>query len=274
MKYKRILNNNVVVASDDQNNECIVIGKGIGFGLVPGNEIPFEKIERIFSSNENKTRLQKLVEEIPQKFFYLAEEIIVYAESMLEIKLSDTIYISLTDHISFIKERLDQGFSPKNSLKWEISQYYPKEYKIGKKAVEMLEDEFDISINDDESASIALHIVNAELNSDIHESIEGLHLIDRIMQILKYQLQLTEDINDFDYQRLIIHVKFFVKRILSQSQVVQEEPLFEVVRKQYPDAYSISEKIRQYVEKKLNRSVSNNEITYLIIHIQRLLNKL
>ena len=40
---------------------------------------------------------------------------------------------------------------PKNTMKWEISRYYQEEYRLSKKVVELLEDEFEIELNDDKS---------------------------------------------------------------------------------------------------------------------------
>lgn len=270
MKYKKTLNNNVVIAGDDQDNEHIVVGRGISFGLKKGDEIPSSKIERIFSSDQNKSKLQRLVEEIPQEYFSLAEEIIVYAQSVLKRELSDMIYISLADHIHFVKERLEKGFLPENSLKWEICHYYPQEFKIGKKAAELLEEEFGAALNDDESASIAMHIVNAGLGNDLHESMKHVHLMDRIMQILRYQLNLSESEDDFNYQRLIIHVKFFVRRILTGKSTQESSQMFQIVKLTYPEACGVAEKVRTYVEIKEKRPVSDEEIAYLTVHIERL----
>lgn len=274
MKLKRVLNNNVVIATDDANREFVVVGLGLAYSLQKGEEIPSNKIERIFTSMEEQNQLQKMVESIPQEHFDLAVEIIEYAQQMLQVKLSDAIYITLTDHINFVKERLQKGLLPKNSLKWEIKQYYPKEYQVGMKIVELLEDEFDHSLNEDEAASIALHIVNAELDTEsLHESMDAIHLMDQVMQILKYQGKINEAMDDLNYQRLITHVKFFVQRVLANKQLKEDNPLFNMVRKNYPEAYSIAEKIRAFVESKINHPVSNDEITYLMIHIERILHR-
>ena len=83
---------------------------------------------------------------------------------------------------------------PRNSMKWEISRYYQEEYKLSKKIVELLEEELDIKLNDDEAASIALHIVNAEYDTDsVHESMEMIHLVDDILQIICYQTGAESD---------------------------------------------------------------------------------
>lgn len=272
MKLVKVLNNNVVIARDNNGNDCVVFGIGISFQTKIGEEIPKEKIEKIFSSAKEKNQLEKLIDSIPQKYFELSVEIIDYIQNYLNIKLSSSIYFTLTDHISFIKERIDKGIMPNNSLKRVVKRYYPNEYKVSVKVVELLEDEFDCELNEDEVASIALHIINAETeNTSISDSIKMVKLVDQILQIIKYQTKVEIDEDDLNYQRLVTHVEFFIQRVLKNNMIDENNPLFELVKKNYPKSYKISLKIKEFVEKKLEYQVNNDELTYLIIHIQRIL---
>ena len=55
----------------------------------------------------------------------------------------------------------------------------------------MLEDEFECELNDDEVASIAMHIINAEMDSTtVKRSSDVIRLMDEVMQILRYQAKL------------------------------------------------------------------------------------
>lgn len=271
MRLKKRLNNNAVIALDSTNQECVLFGNGIAFNIKEDEDINEELIERVFFQRE-KNLFQQLVEEIPQKYFDLTCEIIEYIEKNLNIKLSNSIYITLMDHISFIKERAEKGMLPRNSMKWEIVRYYNNEYKISKKIVEFLEDEFEIDLNDDEAASIALHIVNAENNTNsVDESIDMIHLVDDILNIICYQTGKKLDYDDLNYQRLVTHIKFFVQRLYMKQRVDIENPIYNIVVKEYPKAYEIAEKVRTFAEKKLNYKIYDEEITYLTVHIQVIL---
>ena len=172
MRLKKRLNNNAVIAEDEQGQEYVVFGNGIAFNVKKDDTIPENIIERVFFQKE-KTLFQQLIEEIPQKYFDLSCEIIEYIEGNLKSELSNSIY-----------ERAEKGMLPRNSMKWEISRYYQEEYKLSKKIVELLEEELEIKLNDDEAASIALHIVNAEYDTDsVHESMEMIHLVDDIKRV-------------------------------------------------------------------------------------------
>ena len=125
MKVKKVLNNNVVIATDDMRREYVVISLGIAYSIKVGQEIPENKIERVFSSVQEKNQLEQMIEMSPQQYFDIAVEIIEYVQQVLNRKLSNSIYITLTDHINFVKERVEKGILPENSLKWEVRQYYP-----------------------------------------------------------------------------------------------------------------------------------------------------
>ena len=51
-------------------------------------------------------------------------------------RLSENIYITLTDHICFAVERLRTGTAYSNQLLWEITNFYPTEFAMGIQALE------------------------------------------------------------------------------------------------------------------------------------------
>lgn len=271
MEYIRSLNNNAAIAMDDSGKDVVIFGRGISFKLKKGDHVPEELIERIFFQKE-ATTLQQLVETIPQKYFDVTCEIIEYIQSNLKFELSSSLYLTLMDHIAFVKERADKGLLPQNSLKWEIRRYYPSEFRLGKKIVELLEEELECKLNDDEAASLALHIINAENSVEsIHESMELVKLVDDIVQIICFQAGVKLEEDDLDYQRLITHIKFFIQRIYQKKEYEVNKELYNIVKKEYPGAYKIADIIKQFVESKLNCKINNEELTYLTIHTQRLI---
>ena len=55
MKIRKILNNNLVLASDVQGNEIIVKGRGIGFNKKRWDLLDESVIEKIFTPENSKT---------------------------------------------------------------------------------------------------------------------------------------------------------------------------------------------------------------------------
>ena len=100
-------------------------------------------------------------------FFYSSIQFntVEYAKNLLNIQFNDFIYVTLTDHLNFAIQRHRENISYVNALHWEIKKFYPKEYGIGLKALEFINDELGIKFSEDEAANIALHLVNARINS-------------------------------------------------------------------------------------------------------------
>ena len=46
MKISKQLNNNIVIASDSQGREIVLMGRGIGFGAKPGMEPDMQLVEK------------------------------------------------------------------------------------------------------------------------------------------------------------------------------------------------------------------------------------
>lgn len=113
------------------------MGKGISFGLKKGDDIDLSKAERVFSQLDKQNI--KLISEIGSEYIDLASVIIDGARESLNKELQESLYITLADHLQFVHQRCDQGIFPKNSLKWEIRNYYPEEYRIGLKAVVIMQ---------------------------------------------------------------------------------------------------------------------------------------
>lgn len=47
-----------------------------------------------------------------------------------------------------------------------MKEYYVKEYEVGKMAQKLVKEREEVALSDDEAAFIALHIINAEEDTD------------------------------------------------------------------------------------------------------------
>lgn len=168
MRIKKVINNNILCAIDEKGNELIVTGKGIGFKRFVGEEIKREQIDKIYhmEGKAEQKRLRELVEEIPIEHLRLTEELIQYIKSQVTQKLNESLLITLSDHISFAIQRKEKGIEFSNPLSGPIMCYYPEEYRIGRHCLKIIEEKCNILLNPDEATFIALHIVNAKLNTN------------------------------------------------------------------------------------------------------------
>lgn len=277
MKIDKIINNNLIRTFDNNGKEILLMGCGLGFQKKIGDTIDRSKIEKIYAiKNKNDSnKLMNLLSEIPLEYIQVSNEIISYAKYSLGKRLNYNIYISLTDHISFAIERYKQGLNFKNALLWEIKRFYNHEFLIGKEALTIIKKRLDIMLSEDEAASIALHIVNEQLNSrDMNDTLDITKMIQNILNIVKFHFNIELDEYSLHYERFITHLKFFAQRILSGKVVKSDDANFcEMIKEQYKDAYLCAEKVKKYILKEFNHEISDEEMMYLTVHIKRIVKK-
>ena len=272
--YKKRLNNNVVVALDEQGQEQILTGKGIGFQVEAGSFVDEKKIEKVFTLKDTTAnkRLQELFQTIPVEHVELAEEIISYAKIHIDNQLNENVIVSLCDHIYMAVERKKQDIEVKNVMLWDIQKFYRDEYQIGKYAVKLIEERFGVQLNDDEAGFIALHIVNAQLDMHTKTVKEITKVMQEIETIVRMTFSIALDEDSVYYYRFITHLKFFAQRLFSGKSYAgtDVDNMLELVQCKYPKACECVEKIAHFLKQKYGYSLSEEEILYLSIHISRI----
>ena len=157
-----------------------------------------------------------------------------------------------------------------NPLLWEVKQFYKSEYLIGEYAINLIKEKLGVEMTEDEAASIALHIVNAEYNTDMKDALKITTLISDILNIIKdfYNVDLDEE--SLHYSRLITHLKFLSQRLFMDELLKESDDiLVDLVTNRYPKEYECSLKIKEYIKEKYNQKISDEELAYLTVHIKR-----
>lgn len=278
MVIEKILNNNVVVTKNNADEEIIVMGRGLAFKKKIGDKIDPAMVDKEFKivGNGAKNKFQELIVDIPIEHIELGEEIISYAKTHLGKRLNEMIYISLIDHIHTSIIRFLDGITVKNALLWDIRRFYPDEFYVGIKALDIIEEKRKIRLPDDEAGFITLHIVNAEMDES---NMQNMYAITKIMQeivnIVKYTFNMEFNEDSVYYYRFITHLKFFAQRLVSGKiyDDSKDDDLYDVIKYKYQNSYNCVKKVSQFIENKYNYTLSNEEKLYLIIHIERVVYK-
>ena len=271
MEISKVLNNNVAVVIEN-NEEKIVMGRGICFKKKTGDTIEPETIDKVFylHNQEVLSRFKELVVDIPLEYLEIGEEIMDEARLSLGKALNDNIYISMVDHIYTAVVRAKDDILVKNALLWDIQRFYKEEYQIGKKTLEIIEKKTGVLLPNDEAGFIALHIVNGQLDEDVHDMYEITKIMQEIENIVRYHFKIEFNEESAYYYRFITHLKFFAQRLVEhKKQNKQEDDLLEVVQVKYANAYQCVEKIAIYIKNQYNYELYDEEKLYLTIHIHR-----
>ncbi|MFV0379372.1 MAG: BglG family transcription antiterminator LicT [Anaerorhabdus sp.] len=275
MKIHKILNNNVVVIKDN-DKEFIVTGKGIGYRAKCNDEVNEALIEKQYFAQEIvDSKFHEWFKEIPSEYIEIGDEILSYAKLKLPRKINDNIFIGLVDHIYNAVKRHQDGIDLPNKMLWEVKRFYPDEFNIAKKAISIIKDKVNEELIEDECVFIALHLVNAQSDGSVNDLYDATKLIKEITNIVKYYFHIEFDEETIQYYRFITHLKFFSNRIISKKQNDdnKDDDLLAVVKNKYRNSYLCVLKIKEFIEAKYDYDLAEEEILYLIIHIERVVYK-
>lgn len=269
---EKVINNNIISAYEKSGAEVIVMGRGIGFKKKQGEMVPADQISKIFriKSRTLAEQFKELLANMPLERVRISDEIISHAKDHLKLKLNQSIYVTLTDHINFAIERVSQGIEPQNALLWEIKRFYPQEFQLGIYALELIQDRIDILLPEDEAGFIALHFVNAEYGTDIRDAVKFPDQMQAIVDIVERDLGILLDESSLHYERFMTHIKFLIQRIYRKELLSSEDrELSLLMQRKYPREYQCSLKVAEYIMQATGSRLSEEEIMYLSVHIRR-----
>ena len=277
MKVVRVFNNNAVLVENEANEEMVLIGKGIAFAKKTGDLINEELIQKkfVFENSQLNEKLAKLFNEVPVKYIELTLDIVEMAGKELNTKFNSNIYIALADHIAYAVERCSNNENLKNALLWEIKKFYPNEFAAAMKALEMIRYETNIEMTEDEAGFIALHFVNGQSEGELMaQTVAVTKIVEDILHIVEYHFHFKIDETSLNYIRFVTHIQYFARRLFAKEVIDDgDDILFEQIKNRYQDSYNCSLKVKKYIGSNYHIDISNDELVYFILHINRVCNR-
>ncbi|UOY93845.1 transcription antiterminator [Ectobacillus sp. JY-23] len=272
LKIKKVLNNNVIIASHNQHNEVVVIGKGIGFGRKTDDILDGERAEKIFVLKNEREREQykMLVPHVSERLIEIMNDVLLYIQQRVETPLNEHIHVALTDHIAFAIRRLKQGFAMDNPFLMETKALYPQEYKIATDVVALINERLQIELPEGEIGFVALHIYSAITNSEVSSVNQNSRLIAHLVTLIEEQLDLLIDRESIHYLRLVRHLHYAIERVKKGEKVEEPKRFAEILKDEYPVCYNLAWKLVKVMQNQLQQPVYEAEIVYLTMHLQRL----
>lgn len=275
-KTFKIVNNNIVIVKDSNGREMIAIGKGLGFKKNKNDIVYPDEIMKTYIYLDRQKNLNlALFEEVPFEVIEVSQHIIDYATKTLNQKYNVNLLVSLSDHIDFSVKQFKQGNNTAKLFNEEIKRFYKDEYQIGKYAVQYINKTLHVDLPRDEATSIAFHLIVASQEKTNIETRELLEGVNEIVNITVKYLGKPIDEDSLAYSRYIIHLKFFLSRIVSMSnQALHGNEKFSSIFGQLVTKYDQVEKCIQEISKlineKFNYRCTDEDCIYLMVHIVRL----
>lgn len=277
MIVEKRINNNVALARKN-GQQLIVMGKGVGFGKHSGDQIAEDQVEKTFYSEGslNLEQMASLITDASGADIEVVDGIIRYGQVQIKESLNPNIFFTLLDHICFSLQRYEKQMDISNPLDWEIKKFYPIEYGIGKFAVTLIREQLKVNISDAEASFIALHFVNAQIESSVHhDGVQMVEMTNDILQLVRYQLNCDYDEDSWYFQRFITHLRYYLMR--QKNGVIQENgdqnELVDMVFSRFNKEKNCVDLIDYYLQEKQGWHTSNIEKMYLILHLRNLVEK-
>ena len=277
MIIKKIFNNNCVLADEDLN-EVIVTGSGVGFQKKPGDKLDVARIEKKFELiDEYMENFELLVKRIPFDYFLITQKIVDKVTKEIKVELDTKIMVSLTDHISFAVARSNEEFMMPTLFEREMQLFYPEEYAIGVWAVELIDSTLGVKLQKEEASFIALHILNASSGTkDNNTARKVIKFVKDCIEIIEDTMNITIDRDSMQFQRIMTHLKFLGKYIIEKNVRSMPSNIEEITSSlllRFSNTKTAVDSIKQYVKENYDFELSEDEYLYLSIHTYQVVNK-
>ncbi|NGQ96978.1 transcription antiterminator [Brevibacillus sp. SYP-B805] len=273
----RIFNNNIVLVHEPPDNqEVILLGKGIGFGQKVGSELDRSdaRIEKKFrlEQEQHLRQYQSLINQVDQTVIDIAEEIISLVAKEISPDLNEHIHVALPDHIHFAIHRLRNGLEIVNPFLFEIRTLYAREYALAERAARMMEERFHIKVPESESGFLALHIHSAVSYIPVTKAVQFTNVLAELVARIEQATGTRIDKQSMDYARLITHLRYAIERIRQGKPILH--PLMDRIKTTLPQAYELAAELGALISEKLDVVVPEDEVGYIAMHLFRLLQQL
>lgn len=273
MRVVKKINNNVAECVDSSGKELIAFGRGIGFPKTPYELTDLSKVEMTFY--KLNPHFQALLQEIPEQLMLLSVEVVNMAQKELQGKLNPTLVFSLADHIQFAIKRLKEFKEMKILFSQDIAALYPKETATAEKALVLINQNLDVQLPHSEVTNIAMHFINSQTDFQISKEEQEIEeLIEIISQMIEKGLQLHIDRDEFNYHRFQAHVRYYLKRSREDEHFLEgNASIFQSVKTAQPRIYQVAKSVMDFLALSYQVEASDDELLYLMIHINRLYEK-
>lgn len=268
-KVKKVLNHNTVIAvNTDELNEYLILGKGIGFGKKPTQEIAISSEERIFSLSETTERgnIKEFIKNVSPIYIEMADKVLCVADEKFD-NVDHNIIFPMADHLEFAVKRIEKGEEISNPLIDDIKILFHSEFKIAETIRPLLKEQFNIEISDDEIGYVALHVHSAISNDKISQSMEIARAVRECVTMIENVTKTTIRVDSLSYNRLMNHIRYMVARV--QHNEPLKLNMNDYILNTFPQSFGIAATVCEELGNSLGTKLDDIEIGYLAMHIER-----
>ena len=273
----KVLNNNVVVSIDESGRERILMGRGLGFQLKPTDTVDPAKVEKTFVLDDGADgdRARRLLTDVPYAIVEAVTSAVDEAERMLQRDLGRRLPLAVIDHIQYVIERLDQGIRIPTTSMPELRVLHPQEFAAAERMAVAISVSLERELPAEESVFLTMHLLNATRDEPNGTAALLFRRVQHVVATVESGLGVELDVESPDYARFVLHVQFLLQRLVSRSMLRgSDTSFFEFAKQRYPRSYAIAVGVKGYVLAATESELTDEELLYLIVHVERLASQL
>ncbi len=268
-RVKKPLNHNAVIAiGTGDNQEYLILGKGIGFGKKVSEHMNTGEEDSVYSLREITERgdAREIAKTVSPECLEIANYVIQEAEKTFG-KIDKSVLFPMADHIEYAVKRMKNNEQISNPLTDDIRVMFHMEYKVALCIEPLLKEKLDVQIESDEIGYIALHIHSAIENQKVSQAMYIAQSVRECISMVESETGKKINVMSFSYNRLMNHVKYMIARILNGEKIKLNMNDYMSVK--FSKEFEIATVICDNMSKNLKREVDDAEIGYLAMHIER-----
>ncbi|MBQ8515149.1 MAG: PRD domain-containing protein [Ruminococcus sp.] len=275
MKVIKVINNNNLCVLDDNGREQIVSGKGIGFGKKYGDKVDPALIQKTYliTDSELQKKMIAMLGEIPTEYMVFTNDMVEHFKRVYPSKLNESLLVTLSDHIAFAIERKKSGIEFSNPLLDSIGEAYPQELSLGEYCVEQMRSRLGIEMSRSEAGFIAMHIINAKLDTKMSDVYDITKMINGCIEIAEYYYQEKLRRDTVSYERFLAHLKYLAQRLFQNKplpQILGNDAVFvAMIKKTCSKHYKCAQCLQEYILKTYKKQINEDELLTLTIHLKK-----
>ncbi|TQJ30170.1 BglG family transcriptional antiterminator [Microbacterium sp. SLBN-146] len=269
----RVLNNNVVVSIDDSGRERILMGRGLGFQLKPTDTIDPDRVEKTFILDDGAEgeRERQLLTDVPYAVVEAVTRAVDEAERMLARDLGRRVSIGVLDHVQYLLERLDKGLRIPSTSMPELRVLHPQEFAAAQHMTASIGASLGRELPPEEAVFLTMHVLNATRDEPNGTAALLFRRVQHVVATVERSIGVRLDVDSPDYARFILHVQFLLQRLVTRSMLHSSDTSFyEFARHSYPRSHAIAEEVKAYVREATGSELTDEELLYLVVHVERL----
>lgn len=267
----KVLNNNgILVYHNETGREMILLGNGVGFGKRPTQQIdriPGAKVYSLVTRKKDQSVL-KAVNGIQPGFIEAAGQIIEEAEKVFQ-NMNRDILLPMADHIALAAKRAAGNRQIPNPFTPDIRVLFAREYAVALRGRDIIREMMGYEISDDEVGFITLHIHAGLSDEQVSQTLDTTRIINEGVHMIEEAFGQKFAENSLAYTRLMSHLYYMVARTRNGESTKVD--FNDFIFSNYPETGKTAEEVCRFMGKALKKEVGREEIGFLAIHIQRVI---